>query len=503
MKKIINFENLKILRRKYQNKKIGLAHGVFDLLHYGHLLHLKKAKQICDILVVSITADKFINKNPSGPYYNSKKRMEFLSEIECVDYVILSEYQSAIETLQTLKPNYYFKGSEYANYSQDYTGKIVREVNILKKNKGEIIFTNEPILSSSYMINNFFSSIKPEVKNFLLKNKKNIKFNEIWKNADKIKKDKVLVFGDVIIDEYIFSSALSKSPKEQIISVKEEKREIYNGGILATVNHVSNFVKDVTLLTLMGKESNDNKKYLSKLSKNIKKKIFYLSNNKTIIKTRYLDNDNKKIFQKTNNDFFLLDKKIENNILNYLKKNLSKFDQIIVNDFGHGLITEKIIKTLTKFSNKLCVNVQTNSANNGYNFITKYKKAFYISVDEPEARLATRKRLQDVNTLFKILEKKINFNICSITLGKKGTKVYSKDKFTYIPSISERPIDTMGAGDAYFAISSLFSKYLKKNIITLGLIGNIAGALKIQYLGHRDYVQSKKLLGYLKTLLNI
>ena len=59
--------------------------------------------------------------------------MEFLSEIECVDYVILSEYQSAIETLQILKPNYYFKGSEYANYSQDYTGKIVREVNILKK----------------------------------------------------------------------------------------------------------------------------------------------------------------------------------------------------------------------------------------------------------------------------------------------------------------------------------------------------------------------------------
>ena len=203
----------------------------------------------------------------------------------------------------------------------------------------------------------------------------------------------------------IYFLALSKSPKEQIISVKEEKREIYNGGILATVNHVSNFVKDVTLLTLMGKESNDNKKYLFNLNKNIKKKIFYLSNKKTIIKTRYLDNDNKKIFQKTNNDFFLLDKKIENNILNYLKKNLSKFDQIIVNDFGHGLITEKIIKTLTKFSNKLCVNVQTNSANNGYNFITKYKKAFYISVDEPEARLATRKRLQDVNTLFKILEK--------------------------------------------------------------------------------------------------
>ena len=81
MKKIINFENLKILRRKYPNKKIGLAHGVFDLLHYGHLLHLKKAKQICDILVVSITVDKFINKNPSGPYYNSKREWNFFQKL--------------------------------------------------------------------------------------------------------------------------------------------------------------------------------------------------------------------------------------------------------------------------------------------------------------------------------------------------------------------------------------------------------------------------------------
>ena len=49
--KVTNFEDLTRLRKIFKNKKIGLAHGVFDLFHYGHLLHLEKAKSMCDILI--------------------------------------------------------------------------------------------------------------------------------------------------------------------------------------------------------------------------------------------------------------------------------------------------------------------------------------------------------------------------------------------------------------------------------------------------------------------
>ena len=122
MKKKISFRDLSILRKKNKNKTIGLAHGVFDLFHYGHLLHLKKAKENCDILLVSLTSDKHVNKAPDRPYYNLKKRLEFISNLQFVDFITESDFESSVNVIKKLKPDIYFKGSEYSNYSKDHTG---------------------------------------------------------------------------------------------------------------------------------------------------------------------------------------------------------------------------------------------------------------------------------------------------------------------------------------------------------------------------------------------
>lgn len=503
LKKEINIKELPYIRKEFKNKKIGLAHGVFDLFHHGHLLHLKKAKEQCDILIVSITSDKFVNKAPDRPYYSAQKRIQILAAIDFIDYVTIADFRSSVEVISGLKPDIYFKGSEYRDVKKDFTGKIDKELKVLKKFGGKVAFTNEKVLSSSNIINNFFSNLSEELKDFLRKNKKNFTFLKIFKIYEKIKKQKILVIGDAIIDEYVFCSGLAKSPKEQIISMEERKIEKYNGGILATANHVSNFVNNVTLVTLMGFSKLYNKDYINRLNKNINKKIFFSKSFPTIIKTRYLDNDDSKIFQKTNLSYCNLDHKLEKKILLYLTKNLVKFDQVIVNDFGHGLLTEKIIKLIQKKSSYLCVNVQTNSSNNGFNFVTRYKKAFYISIDEPEARLATQIRYSPIGDLFKALRNKINYKLCSITFGKNGTNISNKKNFIFIPVISKNPVDTLGAGDAYFAISSIFSKYLIKHHSLIGLLGNIAASLKIQYLGHRTYINKDKFFAYLKTLFNI
>ena len=87
-----------------KNKTIGLCHGVFDLIHLGHINHFKEAKKKCDILVVSITADKFIKKGPHQPYFSHLDRANFLLELKSIDFVIISNQPTAESVLNKIKP---------------------------------------------------------------------------------------------------------------------------------------------------------------------------------------------------------------------------------------------------------------------------------------------------------------------------------------------------------------------------------------------------------------
>ena len=201
--KILDIKKISYLRKKKLNLKIGLAHGVFDLLHFGHIKHLQAAKNNCDILIVSITSSKFVKKGPDRPYYNDQERLNFLSSLEFIDYVHLSKEDTGKKIIEDLKPNIYFKGNEYEIKSNDITNKINDEIKVLKKNKGKIFYTNEKTLSSSNIINKYF--LNNEGKKKILEDiNKNFNFDEIRKDFQKIANLNVLVIGDLIIDRYFF-----------------------------------------------------------------------------------------------------------------------------------------------------------------------------------------------------------------------------------------------------------------------------------------------------------
>ena len=159
----------------------------------------------------------------------------------------------------------------------------------------------------------------------------------------------------------------------------------------------------------------------------------------------------------------------------------------------------KILKSKSKF---LSINCQTNSANHGFNFITKYKKSDYVCIDEPELRLATSNNHDEIEKIIKNqLLKKIKFKNITITRGRDGCLSYSKSKSLIVPAlISDKVIDTIGAGDVFLVLSSLLYS-VKTDQLTSSIISNIAGALKVDILGHSQKISKTNFYSILNHIL--
>ncbi|GAB4020358.1 MAG: hypothetical protein Fur0010_22880 [Bdellovibrio sp.] len=154
---IINWNGETSLRHDLNidsNLKIGLCHGVFDIIHAGHIKHFEEAKNLCDLLIVSLTKDEFVKKGPYRPHFNFENRSVVLSSIRYIDHVIIDPHETSIEILTNLKPHFYFKGKDYATSTDDPTGKINDESSACKNFGGQVIFTKSDLLSSSSVIIN-------------------------------------------------------------------------------------------------------------------------------------------------------------------------------------------------------------------------------------------------------------------------------------------------------------------------------------------------------------
>jgi len=486
-----------------EGKKIVHCHGVFDLLHPGHIKHFNSAKQKGDILVVTLTRDEHINRGPGRPIFNQELRAESIAGLECVDYVAINEWPTAVETIKKLKPHFYVKGSDYAVKEDDVTGKIYEEDEAVRAIGGMLQFTDEITFSSTSLINRFFPPYPRGARVFLEELKKRYTANDIIGYLKKAEGVKVLVIGDIIIDEYHYCSGMGKGAKDNIITTRFMYEERFAGGALAAANHIAGFCKDVTLLSSIGTQNDYTDFIMSHLKPNIKKQFYYRSDVPTVVKRRFVDPDFLiKLFEicyldntKPAPAFY------ESEICEYLDTHLQDFDMVLAADFGHGCLTPKIIETVCKKSPFIALNVQTNSSNIGYNLVTKFSRADYICIDEQELRIACHDKSSNLEHLTLKIMQELKCRKAIITKGHRGCLTYSKEEgFTHIPIFSKEIVDRIGAGGALFSITA---PVVFKNVPmdVAGVIGNAVGAMKVLTVGNRISVEPPPLFKYIVALL--
>jgi len=501
--KILNLQALstKIQECKDSGKKVALCHGCFDLLHVGHIKHFEAAKALGDVLVVTVTPDRFVNKGPGRPAFPEKLRMEAIAALECVDFVALNEWPTAIETLQILKPDLYIKGQEYKDESKDLTGNIKLERETVEAVGGKIAFTEEEVFSSSNLINTHFNPRSSSVADFLAEFKKKFTDKQVTESIEGLNQIKVLVIGDTIIDEYHLCRPLGKSSKSPTISSKFLKGDAYAGGVLAIANHLEQFAGSVEMVTCLGSENTQLDLIEKKLSAGVKANFITRNDGPTPTKRRYIDEYmSLKLFEVTFMNDKYISPELEAEVIDLLKEKIKHVDMVLVADFGHGFITPGIIRFLEASGKFLAVNAQTNSNNYGFNYITKYNKVDYISIDEKELRLPFGDNYGQLEELINRLRNISHCHQIQITLGPNGSIILKDDAFYRAPALALSIRDSVGAGDAVLSITSLMA-YNNASPELIALVGNCMGALAVEIIGNEHPVYKTQLLKFVSHLL--
>lgn len=486
-----------------EGKTVVLCHGVFDLLHMGHVRHFEAARREGDVLMVSVTADRYVNKGPGRPIFPEHVRAEMLAAIGYIDFVAVNDRPTAEEPLRLIRPDVYVKGSDYENPEEDVTGGIARERDALEEHGGRLVFTKDITFSSSTLINRYLDVYDPPLRDYLDKFRADNSLDRILALLDRAKPMRVLMVGDTIIDEYEYVEALGKSAKEQIIATRSKGKEMFAGGVIAAANHVANFCAEVEVITSFGALDDLGDFVRGAVKPNVRITAGRRAGAPTTRKTRFVDTGyTRKLFEVYSFDDTPPDAKVEAEINELVAARAGAFDLVIVTDFGHGLIAPGTIRVLQDKSRFLAVNAQTNAGNQGFNLVTKYPRADYVCIDGTEARLAVSDKFGDLAAIVgEALPARIDCKRLIVTGGTHGCVTYDKAVgVRRIPAFTRTVVDTVGAGDAFFAVTAPLVA-LGGDMEQIGFIGNAAGALKVGIIGHRSSVEKVPLVKFITTLM--
>jgi cytidyltransferase-like protein len=499
-KTILNSKNLNYFQKFRGSKKVILCHGVFDILHYGHIDHFKQAKTFGDILVVSITEDSFVDKGPDRPIFSSLIRAKTILSLQIVDFVIISNSSNAINILNKIRPNIYVKDQEYQKNKNFFLNKFSLEKKYLKRINCKLKFTNKIKYSSSNIANYKFNNFNDQQILFLNSIREKYSKQYIESIFSKLRKLTVCVLGDPIIDTYNFSSVKGTASKFPTLASVHHIKEHYAGGSFAVASMLSSLGISVNLIYYSDKEK-ITQFIENKLNKKInlikiRKKNFSIPIIERIVNLPRYEKLHQMYYYKN----FLHDKKSLNKFKKEIKNFYKKSDLMLVIDFGFNFLNLEITKFLKNFI--FSINVHSNSITKNFVSNLKHKLAEYSTLNLREYLFDRRLNSEmNVNKIIEYIKKSEQKNNFSVTLGANGSVIKKKNNVIYCPSFFNTVKDTTGSGDAYFAITSCLNK-LDVEPDLIAFLGNIYAGLHANIIGNKSFVDKDELFKNVEILLS-
>lgn len=487
-KKIKTVEELSQLLVKPRQKKVIMCHGVFDIVHPGHVRHLIYAKSKGDILVVSITADEHITKGNIRPHVPEQLRAINLAAFEMVDFVLIDREPTPLKNLSAIQPDYFAKGYEYT--SNGTNPKTSEEIKVLEAFGGEIVFTPGDIVYSS---SKFIEMSPPKIgedKLVILMETENIKFQDLRDTIKSFAGTAIHVIGDSIVDSYTQCSMIGGMTKTPTMSLKYEKKLDYTGGAAVVAKHLKAAGAQVVFSTVLGNDSykdhilNDLKEcgvqckaIIDELRPTTNKNAIVVGDYR-VLKIDTLDNRS-------------ISEKVMNELCEQIKE--TKAEGVVFSDFRHGIFNRRTLDTLIKAIPQNVFRVADSQVASRWGNILDFEGFDLITPNEKEARFSLGDQDSVIRALGAELFKRSKAGSLFLKLGERGLLVFRSrsDAPTcsfFIDSFADATTDPVGAGDALLAYSTL-AMIKTKNEAIAAILGSFAAGIECEHNGNIPVTQ--------------
>ena len=488
-------------------KKVVQSHGVFDLLHPGHICHLEESRSLGDVLVVTLTADEHVQKGPGRPYFNEQLRLRSLAALACVDYVVLVPHPGPVAAIERVRPDIYCKGKEYEDPNFDIAGIIQIEKEAVERLGGQIRYAGPIKFSSTKLLNLYFDHLTGPVRSFCNSLATQFTRRDFYDAVEGFRGLKVLVVGDTIFDRYSYVKVQGLTSKNQIISGRFLEEDTQCGGALAVYRHVKEFVDDVRFFSLVGTEPWVQKEIAAHVTPS-DDHVLREENFTTIVKQRFAEpivagKPVNKLFAVNYIDGAPPPAPVQRTVLHHLQREIRSVDAVLLLDFGHGLMQEPIRRFIQDSGTFLALNCQTNSNNHGFNIISRqYYRADAFTLDEQEIMLSCGKRWMDHAKELETLRSQLHSGYAWLTRGATETLGLTEtNESCACPALESEVVDTVGAGDAFFSIAALGAAR-KLPIALSTFLGQLAGAQAVKIVGNMRPISKSTLVRGGMSLLN-
>jgi rfaE bifunctional protein kinase chain/domain/rfaE bifunctional protein nucleotidyltransferase chain/domain len=494
--KIVTREQLLFLREQARAKGRTLVqcHGCFDIVHPGHIRHLRQAKALGNLLLVSITGDPAIRKGPARPLIPEELRAENLAALDCVDLVYVDDSPTALTLLEAIKPDVYVKGKEY-EFNNDPRFTLERQA--VERAGGRVVFTSgDVVFSSTALIAALEQSADPYHQRLVqLTQREELGGPALFSLIAGFRGRRVAVVGEAILDTYILCDRPEVANESPVMTLRPLEARHYDGGAAVVARHIAALGGHPVLVTalpatrdgagLRERLENEGVEVRAlEVSAPVPEKQRFLVGAQKVMK---LDLVEPLVLDAAQQDRFV-DLAIE--------AASHEADAAIVADFGLGLFTPKMMTRLCRGLRPL-VDVLAGDVSGKRSSLMAMRGMDLLCPSEQELRDALHMHGEGLPLVTWTLLETLKSKSAMVTLGAEGLIAFSRLtdvtpapsgwetrlSSEHVPALCPIALDPLGCGDSLLAVATL-ALAGGASLTAAGFLGACAAAVQVQRLGN-------------------